>query len=110
MPTKQQKEYPIVRNMPVAEFYYPGTHSHPVRRKVLITERTPKIIRGYELREGSTTRVFREAPIKSYSRSKISRICDLDKRRVLYRTTPQNQRENTTLIQRPLIDLVKEGV
>lgn len=110
MATKQRKEYPIVRNMPVAEFYYPGTHSHPVRRKVLVTERTSKIIRGYELREGSKTRPFRDAPIKSYSRSRISRICDLDKRRVLYRSTPKDKRENTTLVQRPLIELVKEGV
>lgn len=104
------RDYPVVRNMPVAEFYYPGTHSGPVRRKVLITERTSKIIRGYELREGSTVRAFRDAPVKSYSKSKISRICDLDKRRVLYKTTPQNQREQSTLVQRPLIDLVKEGV
>ena len=107
---KTQADYPIVRNMPVADFYYPGTHSHPVRRKVLVIERTAKIVRGYELREGSKVRAWKDAPVKSYSRSKISRICDLDKRRALYRETPANQRDNSTLIQRPLIDLVKEGV
>lgn len=108
--TKTQTDYPIVRNMPIADFYYPGSHSHPVRRKVLVIERSSKIIRGYELREGSVSRAWKDAPIKSYSRSKISKIQDLDKRRVLYRETPENERGKTTLVYRCAVEVIKEGI
>ena len=108
---KNKKEYPIARNLPVADFFYQGkSHSHPVRRRILVIERTAKIIRGYELREGSTKRSFVDAPIKSYSRSRIARISDIDKRRVLYQKTPKSKRSQTTLRTMSLLDLVREGI
>ena len=74
MATKSKLKYPIVQNMPVARFYYKGHHSHPVRRTVIVTEMTPKFIRGYEIREGSITRTLNIAPIKSFSRDRIAQV------------------------------------
>jgi hypothetical protein len=62
----------LVRNLPVAKFYYKGTHSHPVRRTVLIFELDRNYITGYELREGNTVNDVDTAPIKTYLRSKIA--------------------------------------
>jgi hypothetical protein len=53
-------EYPIIRNKPVAQFWYKGTHSHPVKRTVLITEQTKDYFKGYEVREGTQFRVLGE--------------------------------------------------
>lgn len=50
-------KYDVVSNLPVARFWYKGNHSHPVRRTVLITQQDSESITGYELREGSKTRV-----------------------------------------------------
>lgn len=61
-----------VRANPVAKFYYKGHHSHPVRRTVLVIESNSSHIHGYELREGSKVRQLRNAPIKSYKKSKIA--------------------------------------
>lgn len=111
MPKTADKQYPIVRNLPVADFYYRGkSHTHPVRRRILVIERTPKIIRGYELREGATKRTFKNAPIKSYSRNRIAKISEIDKRRVLYQNTPKSKRNQSTMRTMTLLDLVREGV
>ena len=67
MYNQKELRYPVVRNQPVARFYYQGNHSHPVRRTVLVTETTSNLIKGYELREGATVRELAKAPIKSYS-------------------------------------------
>lgn len=63
--------YPIVRNKPVAKFRYRGDHSKPIRRTVLITEITPDVFTGYEVREGNELRSLEKAKMKSYSREKI---------------------------------------
>ena len=101
-------DYDVVRNAPVARFYYKGSHSHPVRRTVLVIETTPTLIRGYELRTGSIVRPFNKAPVRSYTRSKIATIgqcgCRLRKR------TPKKYHEKTTFSRNGLLDLVKEGV
>jgi hypothetical protein len=64
--------YEVTRNQPVARFYYQGSHSHPVRRTILVIESTPTLLTGYELREGSVVREFRNAPIKSFRRESIA--------------------------------------
>jgi len=64
--------YEIAHKYPVARFYYQGSHSHPVRRTILVIESTPKLLVGYELREGSTVREFRNAPIKSFRKDRIA--------------------------------------
>jgi len=67
-----QSVYEISRNQPVARFYYQGSHSHPVRRTILVIESTANLLTGYELREGSTVRQYRNAPIKSYRKDLIA--------------------------------------
>ena len=67
------KRFELVRNLPVARFYYKGqSHTHPVRRTVLIFETDRNYIKGYELREGNTTRTVEEAPIKTFRKDKIA--------------------------------------
>lgn len=63
----------LVRNQPVAEFYYKGqSHARPVRRKVLVTMQDRTHMTGYELREGNITRNIDDAPIKTYLKNKIA--------------------------------------
>ncbi len=97
-------EYEVVKKLPVAMFYYKGTHSHPVRRTVLLIETSSKYLRGYELREGSVVRSYRGSPIKTYRRSRIAKECQLG---------PNKHREPgpdvTTLRRISLIDFLKKG-
>jgi len=95
------------RNQPVARFYYQGSHSHPVRRTVLITESTPRYIKGYELREGSTVRTFSQAPVKTYARSNIAKVGQCGRR--LRRRTPKKYHKDSTFQTLPLVDLVQSG-
>lgn len=73
----------IIKNQPVAVFYYKGTHSSPVKRTVLITESNRNMIKGVELREGNTLRDVDEAPIKSYRLDKVATTSQLRKDNVL---------------------------
>lgn len=102
---EQKEYYDLVRERPVARFYYKGNHSHPVRRTVIVIESKPRFLRGYELREGSTIRNLSEAPVKTYTKSKIAKQSQLG---------PAKHREPgpevTTLERLKLIDLLKLGV
>lgn len=71
------KNYKLVNTHPVARFYYKGSHSHPVRRTVLITEATDDRIVGYEVRTGGIVRPPNAAPIKSFLRRKIAKVKQL---------------------------------
>lgn len=71
MSTSSNVTYPIVRNQPVAQFRYRGSHTKPVRRTVLLTEITRSTFTGYEVRDGNTVRDITDAPIKSFSRDEI---------------------------------------
>lgn len=75
---QELSQYPIVRNLPVAQFYYQGNHTHPVRRTVLVIKNTKKMIVGYEIREGNTIRAYDEVGkhIKSYKKDKIAKYGD----------------------------------
>lgn len=102
--------YEITKNKPVARFFYRGQrHSHPIRRTVLVIFSTSTLITGYELREGSTVRKFKDAPIKSYRKDRIAKVNEIDKRRILVKTTPKNRRNESTLIRSDLMSLIKEG-
>ena len=68
------KNYKLVNTHPVARFYYKGSHSHPIRRTVLITESTDDRIIGYEVRAGDIVRAPNAAPIKAFLRRKIARV------------------------------------
>ena len=102
------KTYDVVKNQPVAKFYYQGNHSHPVRRTILITEETPKVIIGYVLRDGANTYPFAKAPIKSFSKDKIAKIKQCGRR--LRSRLPQKAQSKTTYQRTDLLKLVQEGV
>ena len=113
MPNKQvQTDHELVRNLPVVDFYYPGHHSHPVRRTCLLIkgQQHPLYFKAYELREGAVTRSYAKAPIKTYRRSRVSKIGQLDKRRVMRRDAATDELNNTTLRRRSLLDLVRRVV
>lgn len=101
------KEYNFVKNQPVARLFYKGDHSHPVRRTIVIIDSNNKTITGYELREGSIVRDFKNAPIKSYRKDRIAKIGEIDKRRVL-RKSAENLNKST-LVRQHLKDLIKLG-
>jgi len=87
----------LVRNLPVAKFYYKGrSHTHPVRRTVLVSSQTTTHITGYELREGNNTRTIDDAPVKTYLRSKIAtrKRCRSDS---AMRNVSKNKLNETTL-------------
>lgn len=63
--------YQVLRNRPVATFRYRGSHSKPVRRKVVLTKVDRDCLTGYELQEGNTTRSLEAQVIKSYNRGEI---------------------------------------
>jgi len=97
-------KYNLVDNVPVARFWYKGNHTHPVRRTVLVTESTKTYIKGYELRDGNVVCTASKAPIKTYNRSKIAKGLNL-------RSKPKNVNlKKTTLVRRPLMDLIEVGV
>lgn len=95
-----ESQYDVSRTLPVARFFYQGHHSHPVRRTVLVIESGKNLIRGYELREGTTTRNFSGAPVKSYRKDMIAAGDNL-------RT---KNKEKTTLKRLPLFDLIENGI
>jgi hypothetical protein len=105
---KEKKDYKIVRSLPVARFYYSGSHTHPVRRTVLIIEVNSRVITGFELRDGSEIRNFKTAPVKSYCKNKIAKIKQCGRR--LRNRVDVNLLNKTTLKRASLIDLVKRGV
>lgn len=87
----------LVARKPVARFYYKGAHTHPVRRTILITEETPDMIVGYELREGSLTRTLSQAmkTIKSYSKDKIANWGDYSRLRMTAKNIFKSPKEST---------------
>lgn len=104
-----RKNYDIVSDKPVARFYYQGqSHEHPVRRTVLVIEDLADKIVGYEVREGSTIRDFKEAPIKSYRKDRIAKYGD----RVRLRRSKAAQARaltDTTLQRFNIMDLLRVG-
>ncbi len=95
----------VIKYKPVATFYYRGNHSHPVRRTILVIKSTPTYLCGYELREGSTTRKLRKAPVKSFTKKKIATLSDLGARK--HRKPGPNV---TSLKRKNLLELITEGI
>lgn len=108
MANSNKLKYPVVRNMPVASFYYQGHHTHPIRRTVLVTQSSSTTITGYELREGATIRPFNKAPVKSYSREKIASFGQCGRR--LRKRTPKKMLDNSTLTRKGLLELLTDGI
>ena len=103
-----KKDYKLVKSLQCARFYYQGSHSHPVRRTILVVATTSRTITGYELREGSEVRKYPKAPIKSYRRSKIAKVNQCGRR--LRQRVEARKLEKSTLQRVSLVDLVKRGV
>jgi hypothetical protein len=101
------KRYELVRNLPFAKFYYAGSHSHPVRREILVFETSRNYITGYELREGNITRDVDNAPIKTYTRTKIAtrKQCRSDS---VMRKVGTKRLNETTLVRTSLTDVTTE--
>lgn len=100
--------YKIIKNNPVAKFFYKGNHTHPVRRTVVIVEQNERNLTGFELREGTKTRLLKNAPIKSYKKSNIAKVKELDKRRSLVKKVKNLNK--TTFSRYPIIELIKNGI
>lgn len=103
----KRKEYNLVKNLPVLRCYYPGGHSHPVRRTGLIIESNDTHIVVYELREGNIVRSFEDAPVKTYRRDKIARLKQCGRR--LRNRTPKEKLNTTSLKRTSLLDLIRNG-
>jgi hypothetical protein len=95
----------LIRNKPVAKFYYKGSHSHPVKRTVLITETNDEYIKGHELREGQTVRAADAAPVKTF---RLDQIATTNK---LRNDSPlrTKKKANSTLERSSLTSLEKIG-
>ena len=103
-----KKDYKLVKSLQCARFYYQGSHSHPVRRTVLVIEATSRKLTGFELREGSEVRKYPKAPVKSYRRCKIAKVKQCGRR--LRQRVESRQLDKSTLKRVSLVDLVKRGV
>lgn len=99
-------KYNPVKNYPVARFWYKGSHTHPVRRTVLVIESTKDSITGYELREGNTVRIGAKAPIKTYNRDKIARGESLRSDSPIRKLKPKQ----STLVRKTIWDLIESGI
>jgi len=104
---KRKRNYDIIYRKPAAKFFYKGTHSHPVRRTVLIVEDNPEFIVGYELRAGNTVRSMKDAPVHTYRKDRIARYGDYSR---LEQHMPAGKTERSTTLRRmDLLEYVKEG-
>lgn len=98
-----------MNNQLVARFYYKGTHSHPVRRTVVVLEENNNVITGYELREGKIIRNLFDSPVKSYRKNKISKYGDYCRLKMNNKNYKMNDGEST-LQRESLYELVNNGV
>jgi hypothetical protein len=104
-------QYEIIKFNPVAKFFYKGkSHTHPVRRTIVIVDYDKKTLTGYELREGTKVRNIEKAPIKTYRKDKIARVGEVDARRVIRHKAGPNELKSTTLRRETLVDLLRQGV
>ena len=112
MATTKKKVYELVSNRPVAKFFYRGTHSHPVRRTVLIIEDTPTKIVGYEFRCGnevrSVSQALNENAVKTYRKDRIAKWGDYVRLRQTSKTFLKDP-EKSTLERMPILAMFTEG-
>ena len=101
----KRKSYKLINRRPTARFYYQGTHSHPIRRTVMIIEDLPEVLVGYEMREGNITRNMNRAPVKSYRKDQIARYSDYSRL-----PKPKGKKTQSTLTRTNLMSVIAEGV
>lgn len=105
----QNVKYEFLKTRPVARFFYQGSHTHPVRRTVIIIEQTNDLLVGYEVREGFETRNVKNAPVKTYKKSKIAKVSQIDRKCVLRRRAEGAELNKSTLVREDLASFVKVG-
>lgn len=109
---KNKKVYDLVSKKPVAKFFYQGSHSHPIRRTVLVIEDTPTKIIGYEFRCGndvlSISRALEEKSVKTYRKDRISKWGDYSRLRMTSRTFLKDP-DKTTLERFSILAMFTEG-
>ena len=110
MEGRKEKTYEILARKPVAKFYYQGSHSHPVRRTVLLLEETDTFLRGYEFRMGNIVRTPSEAmrEIKTYRKDRIPKWGDYCRLRMSSKTF-LNDPQKTTLERFPIVAMFTDG-
>lgn len=93
------------------KFFYQGSHQHPVRRTVLLTEETKTHLKRYELRSGRTVTTLKAAKrrgvIHTYRKAGIAKMGDYCRLRERKDYTSPDQ---TTLRKINLLQLVEEGI
>ena len=105
----EKQKYTIVTNGPVAKFYYQGSHTHPVRRTIIVIEDKKNILVGYEIREGNEVRKVKNAPVKSYRKDRIPNFGDYCRFKMSKKNYSRLDSE-TTLERMDFDDLVLAGV
>ena len=107
---KKNKTYDLVPRNTVARFYYQGSHSHPIRRTVLVIEETDTHITGYEVREGGNVRNIHEArkTVRSYRKDRIAKWGDYSRLRMSAKNF-MNDPEESTLVRESITTMFTEG-
>jgi hypothetical protein len=109
---KSRKVYDLVCKKPVARFYYQGSHSHPIRRTVLVIEETDTYLTGYEVRCGNTvrsvTQLMEEQAVRTYRKDKIAKWGDYSRLRQTSRTFLKDP-DKTTLERFPILTMFTDG-
>lgn len=108
--TKKKKVYDLVPRNTVARFYYQGSHSHPIRRTVLVIEEDDNHITGYEIREGGHVRTIDEArdAVRTYRKDRIAKWGDYSRLRMSAKNF-MNDPEDTTLVRESITTMFTEG-
>mgnify|MGYP000871577344 CR=1 FL=1 len=105
----ETKDYDIIKSSPVARFYYQGkSHTHPVRRTILIIEDLPTLLIGYEMREGSKLRSIKDAPVKSYRKDRIAKYGDYSRLRKT-KVGAKKDPSESTLNRTEIIEFIRNG-
>lgn len=102
---QKMKYQPIESKKPLAKFWYKGSHSHPIKRTVLIIDENKDRIIGYELREGNIVRKLGVAPVKTFKKEKIAKYSDLG---AANHRKPGGRR--STLRKSPLLEVLDKGL
>lgn len=108
----KKRVYDLVSNKPVAKFFYQGSHSHPIRRTVLVIEDTSTQIVGYEFRCGNAVRSVAQAldenSVKTYRKDRIPKWGDYSRLRMTSNTFLKDPKK-TTLERFPILVMFTDG-
>ena len=102
----------IAERLPVAKFWYKGSHTHPVLKVgLVIADRTNRdIITMYLLRDGKKTFPIGQTPIRSFRRDKIAKHYSLRKEVRQRMGVTSATETRSTLVRAELAELVHSGL